>query len=149
MLWNLTFQLKTEEYERASVVMYHTATWTGWNQEHRYTSLTARFSKHLDHITFPYPVLNFLWPCHAFDPRFNSVQVGPLDDNDSLLYAYADSTVLEMRRQGKTPAEIVTEYAGMDLPSMVDLDRLFEHVIEVQRVKEAETDIKVLDFALE
>jgi hypothetical protein len=37
----------------------------------------------------------------------------------------------------------------MDLPSMVDLDRLFEHVIEVQRVKEAETDIKVLDFALE
>jgi hypothetical protein len=72
--------------------MYHTATWTGWNQEYRYTSLTARFSKHLDHITFPYPVLNFLWPCHAFDPRFNSVQVGPLDDNDSLLYAYADSS---------------------------------------------------------
>jgi hypothetical protein len=72
-----------------------------------------------------------------------------LDDNNSLLYAYADSTVLKMRRQGKSPAEIVNEYSNMDLPSTVDLDRLFEHVIEVQRLKEAETDVKVLDFALE
>jgi len=146
---DLDFTIPNEEFERASVVMYHPTSWTGWKQEDGYPLLTARFPKHIHHITFPYPVFNFLWPCHALDPRFHNVRVGPLDDNNSLLYAYADSTVLKMRQQGKSPSEIINEYSNMDLSSTVDLDRLFEHVIEVQRFKEAETDVKVLDFALE
>ena len=122
------FTLPEQEFEQAALVMYHPASWTGWNQEHGYPQLTAQFSRDIEHITFPYPVFNFLWPCHALDPRFSTVNVGPLDDNDSLLYAYADSNVLKMRQQGKTPAEIVSEYSVMDVPDTVDLDRLFEHV---------------------
>jgi hypothetical protein len=147
------FNVTDEELDRTAVIIYPPVTWIGWeaggHEEQKYLGLVARFPEHVKQITVPYPVFHPLWPFHATDPRLNSVNVGPLDDNNGLLYAYADGTVLTMRGQGKTPAQIVREYSSMDVSNMLDLDRFFEHIIAGQRLKEAQTGVKVVDFTLE
>jgi hypothetical protein len=143
------FHVTDEDLNRASVVVYHPPIWAGWGDEQGYLDLIARFPAHLKQITYPYPVFHSLWPFHNQDPRNKTAPQGPLDDINSLLFAYSDFHVLKMRQEGMPPGEIVDTYRAMDVPGMVDLDQLLEHVILGQRIKEEETTVKVLDFILE
>jgi|SRR5579864_9532949 len=143
------FHVTDEDLNRASVVVYHPPIWAGWGDEQGYLDLIARFPAHLKQITYPYPVFHALWPFHNQDPRKNTAPEGPLDDVNSLLYAYSDFHVLKMRQEGVPPTEIVNTYRAMDVPSMVDLDQLLDNVILGQRIKEEETTVKVLDFILD
>ena len=143
------YTVSDEDLNRASVVIYHPPIWAGWGDEQGYEDLMSRFPPHLVQITYPYPVFHPLWPFHNPDPRKHAVPEGPLDDMHSLLYSYADYHVLKMRQEGMAPADIVTAYREMDIPATLDLDQFVNAAIEGQRLKEAVTDVKVLDFIVE
>jgi hypothetical protein len=132
----------------ASLIIYQPIVWATWGDDELYKSLMNSLPAGIKQITFPYPVFHTLWPYHHNDPHRAATWRHPFDDN-TLLYAYGDANVARMVNEGMTAPEIVAKYAVMDLPAMIDLQHLTANVIELQRAKEADTDVKILDFLLE
>ncbi len=137
-----------EAISEASVVIYQPAAWASWEHDDLYEKLTETLHDRLQLISFPYPVFQPLWPFNYNDTKRAAASIDPLVSK-ALLFGYGDANVARMVREGMPPAEIVATYSAMDLPSMIDLDRLKANIIAMQRPNEEQTDVKVLDFALE
>jgi hypothetical protein len=136
------------EISEAALVLYQPAAWATWIDDDLHEQFTSSLVDKERKISFPYPVFLPLWPFNYNDTKRAASSVGPFE-NKSLLYGYGDANVVRMVKEGLTPAEIVERYSGMELSEMIDLERLKSNIIASQRPKEAETDIKVLDFILE
>ena len=141
------FNITSGEFARASVVVYHPWTWTGWAQEDVYRSLVGQIPPDATRITFPHPVFSPPWPNHTLDPQFHVLTgSGPYEENNKQLLAYSDAEVLALRKRGLSPTEIVNAYSRTDVAASVDLDRLLEYALDTISAKEVETDVKVVDF---
>lgn len=140
------FAIGDEELNAASVFIYHTPGWADWGNEQGYHELLARVPAHVQRISIPYPIFPPLWPFHVYDPRNDAPDRALFPHGAPAHYPYGDGVVLRMMRQGLPKEEIIRRYLDMDVSDEIGLDALLEKSIEIQAVKEENTDVKVLDF---
>jgi hypothetical protein len=138
----------TDEALHGSDLVLHLAPgWADWGNETDYADLLGRIPPSVPKISLPYPVMLPYWPFHCYDTRNNRTDPevsryhgGPV------FYAYGDSYVLKLIRDGLSPDEIVARYLAIDFDQYLDLGAMWEKNLEIQAEKEASTDVKILDF---
>jgi hypothetical protein len=138
-----------EELAPASLILYQHLSWASWLYDEQYERLMSALPPELEQLSFPYPVFQPLWPFRHHDVGRARQPADWLEDDNTVLFGYSDANVVRMRQEGVPAEEIVGRYLAMDLPSAIDLEQLAANIIDEQRAKEAETDIKVIDFVLE
>ena len=142
------YGLTDADFETTDVAIYLTPAWGNWLDEPKYLSLIQRFTPRTVRVTYPYSTFHPLWPMQGQDPR-RMDRFDDLDENNMLLYTYADQRVLALRQKGLKPAQIVESYRKLDLASLINLDQTLSETLEAQSEKEAFTDVKIVDFIAE
>lgn len=138
-----------EELAEAEVVAFHPPGWADWGNEEAYRSLLRSIPKHVQRISYPYPVFPALWPFHCYDTRNECATNEPTPELIPPQYPYGDAWVLSKIRKGIPAGKILEEYMNLDIPSVTDVDGLLRKSIEIQKYKERDTKIKVLDYVMD
>lgn len=140
------FAISDDELATAAAFIHHTPGWADWGNDQGYRELIDRVPEQVQRISIPYPVFHVLWPFHVHDPRNDDPNRPNFPDGSPAHYPYGDGAVLRLIKQGLPKQEIIRRYLAMDVSQEIDLDGLLRKSVEMQEKKEAETDVKVLDF---
>lgn len=133
-----------------SLLIYLDPVWHDWGDSGEiFRALLDGLPDSAVRISLPVPKLHALWPHHYNDVKRADTVRGSIDDDIQWLFTYSDSSVIRMAREGMNAAEIVERYAKLDIPSVVDLERVKAHSVTRQRQMEINTDVKILDYMLE
>ncbi|MBV5333809.1 hypothetical protein JZU57_00855 [bacterium] len=143
------FAIDDAELHEAAVFIHHTPGWADWGNDQGYHALLARVPDHVQRISVPYPVFHPLWPFHVHDPRNDDPDRPRTPDGLPAHYPYGDGMVLRLLKQRLGKDEAMRRYRAMNVADEIDLDALLAKSIDMQASKEAKTDVKILDFAVE
>lgn len=147
---NLGAQFARLPIAETSLLIYLDPVWHNWGDNGEiYRALLDGLPDDARRISLPVPKFHALWPAHYNDVKRADTVRGGIDDDIQWLFTYSDSNIIRMAREGMSAAEIVDKYAKLDIPTVVDLERVKAHSIALQRRMETDTDVKVLDFMME
>ena len=138
--------ISDELLARADVIIYHPPGWADWGNEEGYVNLVQRFPENAEKISIPYPIFPVLWPFHCHDSRNEQVNGQIFPDGGVINYPYGDAIVVGALKKGIDPAEILSYCMSVDYAEMIDLQALLNTSMNIQIQKEADTDVKMLDF---
>ena len=137
------FNISEKAKQEADVVIFQPSEWLDASYTTEYEIFLASLPKTAQVITYPYPTFPALWPFHGQDGRWRFSQDEFLS---ALLYIYSDTQIMRMREEGSSPSDILKAYRNIDIPSIIDVDRMLEQSLEQTAELEKKTDIKVVDF---
>lgn len=147
-----TGDLTDEDFATCRLVIHHGPQWAGWTTGPAFEAVLARFA-HAPCISLPIPLFPALWPLHVFDERNTwgaDVPGRPLWPNGMrTYYPYGDAFVLGLLRMGVSKRDIIARYLELDIPSILDVDRIFNLNAQTMIAHERTTDVKVAAFVSE
>ena len=112
-------------------------------QDFKPTADIAGISTNAKRIPVPLVNAGFLWPFagqpHPNNPTRSFCEGGPYGAESS------DSYLNRMIKKGVEPEPAVEQYAELDINAMMNLDRLYEMVIDKQRQRDEATGFKIAD----
>jgi hypothetical protein len=139
-----------EEIHGADVFIYHSPDWMPFLGDKReaYEEFLENIPERVTKISVPIPHLHAFWPFHSNDPR-NAVPNPSVDSEGNLKYPYGDSYVLKLLKDGIASEEVISQYLGLDVSTVVDLDKIMSYTLSFSERGDRSTDVKVADFVAE
>jgi hypothetical protein len=134
-------RIPVELLKKADVLIYQPLSekWGELSSEYLEEHAPKAFKIRISYLTFP-----VYWPLFCHDPRNINTDEYPFGQ-----FPYGDRYILDLLRRGMDKEEIFRRVCSKDILNFVDVDKVLEEYIEVQKDIETRRDLKLLDFILD
>jgi hypothetical protein len=137
-----------DELQRSPLLIYHEPDWMPYLGTYldAYEEFLDAIPGHVSKISVPQPGFWSLWPFHCSDPR-NAQADRPRNRYGTLpSFAYGDTYVQRLLKQGLPPDEVVSRYLAVDLATEIDLDNLLRGSIARLERQDRGSTVKIAAF---